>query len=89
MGLFGASRKRMIIGWGVTAGVFSLVKLVKLLPYPYRSIVDAGVVCGLSYGTVSTLVFMVKALIHGTDEDEGDSASVIDGGDDPAKTKKQ
>lgn len=56
MGMFGADRKRMIVSWAITAGVFSLVKLVKFLPYPYRSIVDAGVVVGLSYGAASIMV---------------------------------
>lgn len=65
MGMFGASRKRMIVSWAVTAGVFSLVKIVKLLPYPYRAIVDAGVVLGLSYGALSMLFFTVKALLGG------------------------
>lgn len=65
MGLFGASRKRMIVSWCITAGVFSLVKIVKMLPYPYRSIVDAGVVVGLSYGTLSIVILAVKALLGG------------------------
>lgn len=65
MGLFGASKKRMIVSWCITAGVFSLVKVVKMLPYPYRSIVDAGVVVGLSYGTMSIVAFAVKALLGG------------------------
>lgn len=69
MGLFGASRKRMILSWSLTFGVFSLVKLVKLLPYPYRSIVDAGVVAGLSYGTLSICALTVKALLDGDKED--------------------
>jgi hypothetical protein len=65
MGMFGASKKRMIVSWSITAGVFSLVKIVKYLPYPYRSIVDAGVVVGLSYGTFSILAYTVKALLGG------------------------
>ena len=65
MGMFNASRKRMIVSWSITAGVFSLVKLVKFLPYPYRSIVDAGVVVGLSYGTLSIVALTVKALFGG------------------------
>jgi len=65
MGLFGAPRKRMILSWSLTAGVFALVKLVKLLPYPYRSIVDAGVVAGLSYGTLSICVLAIKAMLAG------------------------
>jgi hypothetical protein len=63
MGLFGADRKRMIISWSITAGVFSLVKLVKMLPYPYRSIADSGVVAGLSYGTLSIIFLTVRALL--------------------------
>jgi hypothetical protein len=65
MGLFGASKKRMIVGWCVTAGVFSLTLFVKRLPYPYRAIVDAGVVVGLSYGTLSILLLAVKAFFGG------------------------
>ena len=68
MGLFGASRKRMIVGWCVTAGVFSLTLFVKKLPYPYRAIVDAGVVVGLSYGTLSIIVLAVKAFFGGVVE---------------------
>jgi hypothetical protein len=62
MGLFGATKKRMIISWSVTAGVFALVKLVKLLPYPWRSIVDGGVVIGLSYGTLSICWELLQAM---------------------------
>jgi hypothetical protein len=63
MGLFGASKKRMIVSWSVIAGVFGLVKIVKLLPYPWRSIVDAGVVCGLSIGTLSIIYHYILALL--------------------------
>lgn len=63
MGMMDSTKKRKYISWGVTAGVFGLVKVVKMLPYPYRSIVDAGVVAGLSYGTVSILYFAGKALL--------------------------
>ena len=90
MGLFSAPRKRMIVSWSITAGVFSLVKVVKLLPYPYRSIIDAGVVFGLSYGTISTLVIMLKALLHGIDTDHDEdttTAAVIDEGEQGKKRK--
>lgn len=65
MGMFGASRKRMIVSWCVTAGVFSLTLFVKKLPYPYRAIVDAGVVVGLSYGTLSIVLLAIKAFFGG------------------------
>lgn len=62
MGLFGATKKRMIISWSLLAGVFALVKVVKMLPYPWRSIVDAGVVCGLSLGTLSMIYYYLLSL---------------------------
>lgn len=77
MGLFGASRKRMIVSWSITAGVFSLVKVVKMLPYPYRSIIDAGVVAGLSYGTASIALLAARQLLggHVAAPEESESAS--------------
>ena len=55
MGMFCATRNRMIVSWSVTIGVTSLVQVVKKMPYPYRNIVDAGVVFGLSYGSIALL----------------------------------
>lgn len=62
MGLFGATKKRMIVSWSITAGVFALVKIVKKLPYPYRAIVDAGVVVGLTYGALSIVWQTARAM---------------------------
>ena len=61
MGLFGSTKKRMIVSWSVTLGVFAIVKAVKKLPYPWRSIVDAGVVVGLTYGALSMCIQTVRA----------------------------
>lgn len=63
MGLFGATKKRMIVSWSVTLGVFALVKIVKKLPYPWRSIVDAGVVLGLGYGALAMCFQTVRAML--------------------------
>ena len=63
MGLFHASKKRRTVSWGLTTGVILLVQLVKRLPYPWRSIVDAGVVVGLSYGALSICVIWARALM--------------------------
>lgn len=63
MGLFHATKKRKTVSWGLTTGVLCLVQLVKRLPYPWRSIVDAGVVVGLSYGTLSICAIWVRALL--------------------------
>eukprot|EP00586_Coscinodiscus_wailesii_P020604 CAMPEP_0172508616 /NCGR_PEP_ID=MMETSP1066-20121228/213328_1 /TAXON_ID=671091 /ORGANISM="Coscinodiscus wailesii, Strain CCMP2513" /LENGTH=247 /DNA_ID=CAMNT_0013286665 /DNA_START=168 /DNA_END=911 /DNA_ORIENTATION=+ len=68
MGLFHASKKRKIVSWSVVFGVQAIVAVVKRLSYPWRSIVDAGVVAALCWGTGSILIGYVKALIWGVDE---------------------
>lgn len=62
MGLFHATRKRKIISWTISLAVIAIVGAVKRLPYPWRSIVDAGVVSGLTWGVTSIGCIYVKAL---------------------------
>ena len=62
MGYFHATRKRKIVSWSITTAIVGLVLIVKLLPYPYRHIVDGGVVFGLSYGLVCLILFTARAL---------------------------
>jgi hypothetical protein len=62
MGLFHATRKRKIVSWTVSMAVLLIVGAVKRLPYPWRSIVDAGVVAGLTWGATSIGCIYVKAL---------------------------
>ena len=62
MGLFHATPKRKATSWGFLVGVFGLVKAVKRLAYPWRSIVDAGVVAGLSVGSASLFLHYANAL---------------------------
>lgn len=62
MGLFHATRKRKIISWSVSIAVLLIVGAVKRLPYPWRSIVDAGVVAGLTWGATSIAWIYAKAL---------------------------
>ena len=65
MGLFHATKKRMIVSWSVTIGVATIVAAVKKMPYPWRNIVDAGVVIGLSWGTISILGGYIISLLTG------------------------
>ena len=65
MGLFGATKKRMTVSWGVSLGVVAIVQAVKKLPYPWRGIIDAGVVAGLGYGATATLVLAARAAFFG------------------------
>ena len=62
MGLFGATKKRMIVSWSISVGVFGLISIVKKLSYPYRNIIDAGVVVGLTYGASSIIVSFIKTI---------------------------
>lgn len=62
MGLFFATRKRLMLSWGLVIGVTTLVTLVRGLSQPWRGIVDVGVVLGLTYGTVALIVAMVAVL---------------------------
>jgi hypothetical protein len=62
MGFFHATRRRQITSISVTAGIILLVLMVRLLPQPWRGIIDAGVIVGLAWGLVSLLIFAIKAL---------------------------
>ena len=64
MGLFHATKKRACTSWGFLVGVFGLVKLVQRLPYPWRSVVDAGVVAGLGVGAGSILYHYARCLLY-------------------------
>ena len=62
MGYFGATRERLIGIYALTAGIVVLIVVVHLLPQPWRAALDIGVVIGLSWGIVSTLVCAWRAL---------------------------
>ncbi len=47
MGYIYATRKRKLLSFGLTGMIVCFVLLVRLLPQPWRGIVDAGVVTGL------------------------------------------
>jgi len=63
MGYFNATKKRMILSYGLTLMILCFITIARLLPQPWRGIVDAGVVVGLSIGIMSILyfVFLVQA----------------------------
>ena len=63
MGLFHATRKRKIVSWSVSLGVAGIVACVKKMPYPWRNIVDAGVICGLTWGSVSILLNWIRVVL--------------------------
>ena len=63
MAYFHAPRRRRITSISVTAGIVILVVLVRLLPQPWRGIIDGSVVVGLAWGLVSLTLFGYRALM--------------------------
>ncbi len=62
MGYFHATKRRMTVSISLTLGIIFLVLAVRLLPQPWRGIVDAGVVVGLVWGLVTLLLYSFQAL---------------------------
>jgi hypothetical protein len=60
MGFFHAPRKRRITVCVLLVLIASMVALFQYIPQPLRGILDLGVVIGLSWGIVATLVFLTK-----------------------------
>lgn len=66
MALFGAPRRRMIVSWTLLFTIVILVVIVSQLSQPWRGVVDAGVVAGLTYGLLATVVCFLQALRGGS-----------------------
>lgn len=64
-GYFGSTNRRLISTYILTLMILIMVFFVRQLPQPWRGIVDAGVVVGLLWGSISLIAFVIKAL---TDE---------------------
>ena len=62
MAMFHASRRRLIVSWLVYLGIIILIIGVRQLDQPYRGIVDAGVVVGLSWGIIAIVDCFVSRL---------------------------
>ncbi|AKT36697.1 hypothetical protein [Chondromyces crocatus] len=62
MGFLHATRRLLIVSWGLLVGIVALVVMIRFLPPVYRGIVDVGVALALTWGTVAILVYLVRAL---------------------------
>lgn len=60
MGYIHATSKRRLVSIGVTSMIVCFVLIVRLLPQPWRGIIDVGVVAGLGVGVLSILFFVLK-----------------------------
>lgn len=65
MALMHATRRGLIRSWVLLVSMICLVVLVKLMPQPWRGIVDAGVVVGLAWGAVSIVVLFLRGAMFG------------------------
>jgi len=66
MGYFCAPRRRKIATVVLTAAIVIFILIIHLFDQPWRGIVDVGVVVGLSWGVVSTVIFGVLAFTRPT-----------------------
>lgn len=62
MGYFFATRKRLIIAYTMPLAIVLLVIIFHQISQPWRGILDAGVVVGLSWGIASLIWFAFEAL---------------------------
>ncbi|MDP6437361.1 MAG: hypothetical protein QF790_03995 [Gammaproteobacteria bacterium] len=65
MGFFRATRGPLLFAWVGTGLIVLLVVLLQLSAQPWRGIVDAGVVVGLSWGLASFLVELWRVFTSG------------------------
>jgi hypothetical protein len=66
MGFFRATRRPLLVAWVGTCIIVSLVVALHSAPQPWRGMVDAGVVVGLSWGLLSFLLATGRAFATGT-----------------------
>ncbi len=62
MGFFGAEKRRLLITWVMTFAIIGLIIVFHQIPQPWRGILDAGVVVGLSWGLLACWIQCAKQL---------------------------
>lgn len=60
MGYIHATTRRRLLSVALTSMILCFVFLVRMLPQPWRGLVDAGVVAGLMVGVASILYYLVR-----------------------------
>jgi len=63
MGFFQATRRALLVAWVGTALIMLLVFALRAVPQPYRAIVDAGVVVGLSWGAMAFIACLAREFL--------------------------
>lgn len=62
MGYIHATKRRKLLSIGLTIMIICFIMVARMLPQPWRGILDAGVVVGLSIGISSILYFVYIAI---------------------------
>lgn len=62
IGFIHASKRRKITAWSLTIGIIILIVIVRQLAQPWRGMVDAAVILGLSYGLATVYYFTWRAI---------------------------
>ena len=75
MAYFHAPKKRVIATFALTAMIIVFIFSFRLIPQPWKGLLDFGVVLGLFWGMLSTLFFCFKAF---TDETFSWDAEVLE-----------
>ena len=60
LGFINSTKRRRIVVFAILTVITLIVVLFKYIPQPWRGVLDLGVVVGLSWGIIATLVFLVK-----------------------------
>ena len=60
LGFINSTRRRKIVIFVLLIVITLIVMLFKHIPQPWRGVLDLGVVVGLGWGAIATLVFLVK-----------------------------
>ncbi|MCY4148919.1 MAG: hypothetical protein OXD44_06705 [Gammaproteobacteria bacterium] len=61
MGFFHAPRRRIFSILALTTMIVFFILAFRLIPQPWKGLLDAGVVVGLCWGAISTILFCLRA----------------------------
>lgn len=63
MALIHATRRARIVAWSTVTMIVGFVLTLRLVPQPWRGIVDGGVVVALGWGILAIVVLFARSLI--------------------------
>ena len=64
MAYFHAPKKRVLATFALTIMIIAFIFMFRLIPQPWKGLLDFGVVLGLAWGMVSTSYFCFKAVSY-------------------------